>query len=121
NQAGCTLGGSKANKAPSDECGTASSNQPPGQQTKGQESSFSVYPAPFRHNRPTRYQLNYRSNAVIQFFDMRGNLVKTQKEPKASAGRTTTINADFVRGQQIYLVKVTTNKGTSVKSVVSGK
>ena len=122
NQAGCTLGGSKATKAASEACETApSSTQASTKQAKGDEAGFTVFPVPFRNNLTIRYEFDYKSEAVIQIFDMRGNLVKTHKEQRASSGKTTTINADFVRGQQLYLIKVTTDRGTSVRSVVSGK
>lgn len=52
---------------------------------------------------------------------MRGNLVKTQKEPNASLNVITTIDSDFVRGQQMYIIKVITDRDTFVKTVVSGK
>ena len=118
NQAGCTLGGSKATKAASDECSTAAA---PAQDSKVQEVTFSVFPVPFKDELNIRYEFDYKSDALIQIFDVRGNLVKTQKDSKVSSGHTTTINTDFVRGQQMYLVKVTTNRGTFVRSVVSGK
>ena len=53
-------------------------------------------------------------------FDLRDNLVKTQKESNAGFGKISTNTTEFVRGEQMYIVKIT-NRGSYTKNVVSGK
>ncbi|MEG9326955.1 T9SS type A sorting domain-containing protein [Salinimicrobium catena] len=115
NNAGCTLGGSRATTAPSDACSTSMNS------SVDASAGISVSPVPFKDKLNIKYEFNYKSDATIQIFDVRGNLVKTQKEKNAQFGKITEINADFVRGEQMYIVKVTTDQGTYTKNVVSGK
>ena len=115
NQAGCPLGGSRATTDPSDDCISDAGA------SFDASAGISVSPVPFKDKLNIRYEFDYKSDATIQIFDLRGNLVKTQKESNASFGKVTEINADFVRGEQMYIIKVTTNQGTYTKNVVSGK
>ncbi|SOC80674.1 Por secretion system C-terminal sorting domain-containing protein [Salinimicrobium sediminis] len=115
NNAGdCPMGGSRATTAPSDNCSSVPDSF-------DAAAGISVSPVPFKDKLNIRYEFDYKSDATIQIFDLRGNLVKTQKESNASFGKVTEINADFVRGEQMYIIKVTTNQGTYTKNVVSGK
>ena len=115
NTGDCPMGGSRATTAPSDDCNSASSS------SVDASAGISVSPVPFRDHLNIKYEFDYESDATIQIYDMRGNLVKTHKESNAGLGKVTTLNADFVRGDQIYIVKVTTNRDTYTKNVVSGK
>lgn len=117
NNAGdCPMGGSRATTAPSDECPSNA-----GDTSLDAAAGISVSPVPFKDQLNIRYEFDYESEATIQIFDMRGNLVKSHKESNAGFGKVTTLTADFVRGEQMYIVKVTTNKGTYTKNIVSGK
>ena len=124
NQAGCSLGGSRATTAPSDGCDAYTKpkgNDKGNNMAKSNNAGFSVSPVPFKDNLNIKYEFDYESTADIQIFDIRGNLVKSLSVPNAKAGVNTTINADFVRGQQMYIVKVKTDRDTFTKNVVSGK
>ena len=115
NTGDCPMGGSRATTAPSESCSTSSAS------SVDASAGISVSPVPFKDKLNIKYEFNYKSDATIQIFDVRGNLVKTQKEKNAQFGKITEINADFVRGEQMYIVKVTTDQGTYTKNVVSGK
>ena len=115
NNAGCTLGGSRATTAPSESCSSSSAS------SVDASAGISVSPVPFKDHLNIKYEFDYESAADIQIFDMRGNLVKSHRESNAGFGKVTTLNADFVRGEQMYIVKVTTSQGTYTKNVVSGK
>ncbi|MFD0975389.1 T9SS type A sorting domain-containing protein [Salinimicrobium gaetbulicola] len=102
----CPLGGSSATTAPSDSCPSV--------------EAFSVSPVPFKDVINIKHEMNM-SNVSIQIFDIRGNMVKSLSVPSAAAGQITTIQADFVRGTQMYMIKVSSDQGSFTKSVVSGK
>jgi hypothetical protein len=112
NQAGCPLGNSRATVVP---CLTSTNS------SFDASAGISVSPVPFKDKLNIRYEFKYKSDVEIQIFDLRGNLVKSQKEKNAEFGKITEINADFVRGKQMYIIKVTTNQGVYTKNVVSGK
>ncbi|MFD2516274.1 T9SS type A sorting domain-containing protein [Salinimicrobium flavum] len=111
----CPMFGSSATTAPSDSCESTPAS------SVDASAGISVSPVPFKDVLNIRYEFDYESEAHIQIFDLRGNLVKSHKESNAGFGKVTTLNADFVRGEQMYIIKVTTNKGTYTKNVVSGK
>lgn len=118
NNAGCPLGGSAATTAPSDGCSTASTSS---SSSIDVSAGISLSPVPFRDHLNIKYEFDYNSDVTIQIFDLRGNLVKTQKERNAGFGRITSISTEFVRGEQMYIVKVITDRNSYTKHVVSGK
>lgn len=117
NQRDCPLGGSSATTAPSPGCSSSESSS----SADSAASGFSVSPVPFKDVLHVQYKFDYISDVVIEIFDFSGKKVKQVKESNASAGKITSINADFVSGQQLYVVKVSTNKGSFTQSVISGK
>ncbi|SDL77921.1 Por secretion system C-terminal sorting domain-containing protein [Salinimicrobium catena] len=110
----CPMGGSRATTAPSPGCEVNGASM-------DASAGISVSPVPFKDQLNIKYEFDYESAADIHIFDMRGNLVKSHRESNAGKGKVTTINADFVRGEQMYIIKVTTDQGTYTKNVVSGK
>ena len=131
NNAGCPLGGTSATTAPSEGCDTDEANNGNngnnGKPNKKDgittsKADFSAYPVPFKETLNIKYEFDYQSPATIQFFDMRGQLLRTVKEAKAFNGKVTTINIDFsMRANQMYVVKVTTDRETFVKQIISGR
>jgi hypothetical protein len=119
NQAGCPLGGSSATSAPSDSCLDPSSES--FSVNSEAATGFTVSPVPFTDVLNIRYDFDYTSDVVIEIFDLAGNKVKKVKESAVRAGMSSSINADFVRGQQMYIIRVATNRDTFEQKVVSGK
>jgi len=66
-----------------------------------------------------KYNFDYKSDVTIQIFDMRGQLMKTAKEANASKDKVTTLSTDFARGNQVYIVKVTTDRESFLKKIIS--
>ncbi|MFN4761688.1 T9SS type A sorting domain-containing protein [Gillisia sp. Q332] len=86
------------------------------------ENGFNAYPVPFRETLNIRYDFDYESPATIQMFDMQGRLLSTYNEANAFKGKVTTINIDFrTRASQIYIVKVTTDRESFFKQIISDK
>jgi len=122
NNAGdCPLGGTSATTEPSTGCVVTSAI------TRGNitlESSskaeqFSAYPVPFKETLNIQYKFGYTSDVTIQIFDMRGQLMQAAKEANASKDKVTTLSTNFARGNQVYIVKVTTDRETFLKKIIS--
>ncbi len=112
NNAGCPLGGTSA----------TTSSEVESKQTDGVKADFSAYPVPFRETLNIRYDFDYVSDVTIQFFDMKGQLLRTYHEPKAHKGSVSTFEIDFsMKANQIYILKLITNRDVFVKQIVSDK
>ena len=85
-------------------------------------SDVAVYPIPFSDVINIDYQFDYSSDVVIEIFDLGGNLLRTLKDSNVSRGSTTSIAVDFsISANQMYMVRVTTERETFVKQIVSSK
>jgi hypothetical protein len=113
NNAGCPLGGSKANTSPSDSCTTTSKMEPAG---------FDAYPVPFKDVLTIQYKFDYVSDVKIEVVNATGRTVLTKEDMNSYLNKEVALNLKMNRGQeQVYVVKVTTNRGSSVKKVMSSK
>ncbi len=123
NNAGCTLGGSRATTAPSEGCDAFGPKPKPGKNNKaGFTSSFKAYPVPFRESLNIQYEFNYKSDVSIEFFDLQGRLLRTYKARKVSKGDVTNLDLDFAtRSSQVYIIKVKTNREVFTKNIISDK
>ncbi len=125
NNAGCTMGGSRATTAPSDDC--ESFEKPKGKGTGKNKnakatSDVSTFPVPFKETVNVTYDFDYTSDVTIQVFDMRGQHLRTYKDKKVTKGSVTRMNVDFaLKANQMYILKVTTDRETFVKQIVSSK
>ncbi|MGB7842653.1 MAG: T9SS type A sorting domain-containing protein, partial [Salinimicrobium sp.] len=125
NNAGCTMGGSRATTAPSDDC--ESYEKPKGKgngknKNAKATSDVSTFPVPFKETVNVSYDFDYTSDVTIQLFDMRGRHLRTYKDKKVTKGSVTTMNIDFaLKANQIYILKVTTDRETFVKQIISSK
>ena len=128
NNAGCTLGGSKATSADQCEDDTADNGNGKGNNGKGNNeksitrSSVAVYPVPFRETVNLQYDMEYDSDVVIEIFDMRGKHLRTYKDKNVGKGKETTLHVDFaLKANQMYILKIKTDRETIVKQIVSSK
>ncbi|MCC8360897.1 T9SS type A sorting domain-containing protein, partial [Salinimicrobium sediminilitoris] len=132
NNSDCPLGGSKATKAPSDGCedtadsgkGNKGNKDNKGKENNGAQevSNVRTFPNPFKENFNVQYDINYKSNVEVQVFDMRGNHLRTYRDRNVSKGSVSTFNVDFaLRGNQMYVLKVKTDRETFVKQIISSR
>ena len=85
-------------------------------------SDFKIYPVPFSDVINIGYEFDYVSDVSIQIFDMRGQLLRTYRDYAITAGSVTTINVDFaVSANQMYIVKLITDRESLVKQITSSK
>ncbi|MHA6281507.1 T9SS type A sorting domain-containing protein, partial [Salinimicrobium sp. CAU 1759] len=86
------------------------------------ETDVAVYPVPFSDMINVDYEFDYSSDVTIEIFDFGGNLLRTVKDSNVSRGSTTSIAVDFsISANQMYLVRVATDRETFVKQIVSSK
>ena len=123
NNAGCTMGGSKATTAPSDDCEAYEKPKGKGKIKNAKAASdISTYPVPFKETVNVTYDFDYTSDVSIEVFDMRGQHLRTYKDKKVTKGSVTRMNVDFaLKANQMYILKVTTDRETFVKQIVSSK
>ena len=90
--------------------------------TAAATSDISTFPVPFKDNINVTYDFDYNSDVTIQVFDMRGQHLRTYKDKKVTKGSVTRMNIDFaLKANQMYILKVTTDRETFVKQIVSSK
>ena len=104
NNTGCPLGGTSATSA-----------------SRVAESMFDIYPVPFNDELTIRYDFDYISDVTIEFFDLKGLLIKTIHDSNSYYKKEMKIDVQLLReSSQIYFVKVTTSRGTEMKKIISG-
>ena len=110
NNSGCPLGGTSA---------TTATNKEDGLRT---EADFTAYPVPFKDVLTIRCNFDYTTDVKIEVFDSQGILVLSKTDPDAYLNKEIMLHLHSYKGQeQVYIVKVTTNRGSSVKKVISSK
>ena len=69
-----------------------------------------------------KYNFDYVSDVKIEVFNSDGKAVLTKADTNSFLNKEVALNLKMNRGQeQVYVVKVTTNRGSSVKKVMSSK
>ncbi|WP_298247988.1 hypothetical protein [uncultured Christiangramia sp.] len=124
NNAGCTLGGSRATSAPSEGCEEQDDTRPgKGKPTKNSSSvtsGFKASPVPFKERLTVQYDFEYTSNVTIQVYDLKGQLLRTYKDRKVTKGDRTELAVDFrMKANQVYILRVATDREVFSKNVVS--
>ena len=82
---------------------------------------FEAYPIPFKEVLTIKYKFDYSSDVKIEVFNINGVLMHSKVDPNGYLNKETTLTLDSKGQEQVYIVKVTTNRGNSVKKVISSK
>lgn len=86
------------------------------------KAGFSAYPVPFKDVLTVRYDFDYSSDVKIEVFDSQGLLVLSKVDENSCLNKEIKLNLNSNKGQeQVYVVKLTTNRGSIVKKVMSSK
>ena len=92
------------------------------EQAAARSVDFTASPVPFNNTLNIGYQFDYDTDVTVDVYDMRGSLVSTNTNRKYVAGREGLTSLDVSHLQNaVYLVRVTTNKETLAKKVISAK
>ena len=109
NNSGCPLGGTRA---------TTVSNC----ESKTSDKVFETFPVPFKDQLTIRYKFDYTSDVKIEIFNEQGLLILSKNDPNGYLDKEITLNLNFNKVQeQLYVIKVTTNRESIIKKVISSK
>ncbi|MNX75577.1 hypothetical protein D3C86_1070550 [compost metagenome] len=87
---------------------------------ESKKPGFDAYPVPFKDYITIRYNFDYASNVKIELFDISGKLLSSETDTNSYLGKEYNFNIDFYVGKfQVYILQITTNKGSSTKKVIS--
>ncbi|GAA4316656.1 hypothetical protein GCM10023164_13420 [Christiangramia aestuarii] len=82
---------------------------------------FDVAPVPFKDQVKVKYDFDYTSDVQIQFYNLNGSLLRTYTDKAVSSGDQTQINIDFaLRSNQVYIIRVQTDRESFSKNILSG-
>jgi len=85
-----------------------------------ESAGFEVYPVPFKDLLTIRYKFDYVSDVTIEVFDSSGGLVLSKTDTEGGLNKEVALNINSnTSGKQVYIVKLTTNRGSTVKKVMS--
>jgi hypothetical protein len=84
-------------------------------------ASFDAYPVPFKNQLTIRYNFEYQTDVTVEVFTLLGVLVGSHRDADSYLGKEATLNFNEIGQEQVYIVKVTTNRGSSSKKVISSK
>jgi hypothetical protein len=91
-------------------------------ETTTSKVGFEAYPVPFKDQLTIKYKFDYVSDVKIDVFNAQGISILSKADSNSYLDKEVTLNLNVKKGQeQVYVVKVTTDKGSSVKKVMSSK
>ncbi|MDI1306423.1 MAG: T9SS type A sorting domain-containing protein [bacterium] len=89
---------------------------------KTANSGFDAYPVPFKDQLTIKYKFDYVSDVKIEVFNAQGISIFSKMDTNSYLNKEIALDLKLSRGkEQVYIVKLTTNRGSSVKKVMSSK
>jgi hypothetical protein len=83
---------------------------------------FDAYPVPFKDQLTIKYKFDYTTDVKIEVFNAQGISVLSKTDTNSYLNKEIALDLKFNRGkEQLYLVKVTTNRGSTTKKIMSSK
>jgi len=68
-----------------------------------------------------RYEFDYKSDVTIEFFDIRGSLLRTIKDDGSYYKKEVKLDVSFLNESgQVYFIKITTDQAIEIKKIISG-
>lgn len=83
------------------------------------ELNFTAYPVPFNKDVNIKYNFKFDTDVTIQVFDTKGLLVLSRVINGYKAGSDFTLPLSINGADQLYYVRLTTDRGTVTKKIVS--
>jgi hypothetical protein len=89
---------------------------------KTNSAGFDAYPVPFKDQLTIKYNFDYTSKVKIEVFNAQGNLVLSKTDANGYLNKEIMLDLKVNKGQeQVYIVKLTTDRGSSTKKVMSSR
>ncbi|MFK2821343.1 HYR domain-containing protein, partial [Flavobacteriaceae sp. LMIT009] len=96
---------------------------PPAAPEQGVEETvsldFRAYPVPFNKDVNLNYNFKFDTDVTIEIYDTKGLMVQRQVNKGYKAGSDVTLPMTINGADQLYYVKLITNRGTVTKKIVS--
>ena len=90
--------------------------------SKTASSGFDAYPVPFKDQLTVKYKFDYVSDVKIEVFNSRGISVLSKTDTGSYLNKEITLDLHGNKEkEQVYIVKLTTDRETSTKKVLSSK
>ncbi|MCD0469988.1 T9SS type A sorting domain-containing protein, partial [Flavobacterium sp. JAS] len=89
--------------------------------SKTTDTSFIAYPVPFKDQLTIKYKFDYKSDVKIEVFNVLGTLVFTKHDADGYLNKEVLLDLTNTDQQGLYIVKVSTNRGSSTKKVISSR
>ncbi|TDD73691.1 Ig-like domain-containing protein [Flavobacterium caseinilyticum] len=89
---------------------------------KVESAGFDAYPVPFTDQLTIKYKFDYVTDVKIEVFNAQGIMILSKTDANGYLNKELALNLSANVGkEQVYVVKVTTNRGSTVKKVMSAK
>lgn len=90
--------------------------------TQTEKAGFDAYPVPFKDQLSIKYNFDYESDVKIEVFNAQGIRVFSKTDTNGYLNKETALDLKMNKGkEQMYVVKITTNRGSTTKKVMSSK
>ena len=89
---------------------------------KTEKVGFVAYPVPFKDQLTVRYNFDYASQVLIEVFNSQGVKILSKKDNNSYLNKEISLSLSRNTGKnEVYFVKVTTDRGSSVQKVISSR
>ena len=89
---------------------------------KIEPAGFTASPVPFKDQLTIKYDFDYQSDVKIEVFNTEGTIIHSKNDTNSYLNKEVKLNLNVNKGQeQVFIVKLTTNRGSSTKKVMSSR
>jgi len=82
--------------------------------------NFEAFPVPFKDILTVKYKFDYKSDVKIEVFNAQGIRVFSKTDTNVYFNKEVALDlAVKIEPEQVYVIKLTTNKGTNMKKIIS--
>ena len=90
--------------------------------TQTELAGFTASPVPFKDQLTIKYDFDYQSDVKIEVFNAQGIRVFSKTDTNSFLNKRVTLDLNVNKGQeQVFIVKLTTDRGSSTKKVMSSR
>jgi hypothetical protein len=84
-------------------------------------NSFKAHPVPFKDQLTVSYNYDYVTDVKIEVFNILGIVVASKHDGQGHLNKSVSLNIPSTGQEEVYVVKVTTNRGSSTQKVISSR
>ncbi|TCK69458.1 putative secreted protein (Por secretion system target), partial [Winogradskyella wandonensis] len=91
-------------------------------ETLDETISFVAYPIPFKDSVTLEYEFDYDTDVNFDVFDVKGTKIESISDTNYNKGKKSELTLNMARyNDQMYFVRLTTNRGSIVKKIITRK